>query len=99
MPVKRLPVKDIDAALKAYYGTGYISNDQIRDMFGIKSGATLQRLKKPVLAEEKYQNVPIVVPHHINARIAFDVWGINVRELEQNRKKMQELGLGGDTAQ
>lgn len=91
--VCRPPIKDIDAALRAYYGTGYISNDQIRAMFGAKSSATVMRLKRPVVAAENAEGVPVVVPQHVNARIAFRVWGIDVKELERNRQKMRELGL------
>lgn len=90
---RRLPVKDIDAALKAYYGTGYIGNKEIGEMFGTSSSSTINKLKKPVREAEREQNLPVYVPYHVNARIAFEVWGIDVKELERNRKKMHDLNL------
>lgn len=91
--IKRMPVKNADAALMAYYGTGYIGNKEIGEIFGTKTPSTIYNLKKPVLEAEKEQNAPIVVPHHVNAKLAFSVWGIDVSELERNRKKLNELNL------
>jgi hypothetical protein len=33
------------------------------------------------------------VPSHVNVKVAFDVWGIDVKELERCKKKMAELAL------
>ena len=35
-PIKRPPVFDVDHALKVYYGKGYISNADIKQIFGVK---------------------------------------------------------------
>ena len=86
-------VKNPDAALRAYYGTGFIDNAVIMKIFDTKSTTTVAKLKKLVQEEELKRGVPIVVPHHVNTKIAFEVWGIDVKELERNRKKLQELGL------
>lgn len=89
----RPAVADVTAALKAYYGCGHIGNDQIRDIFGITGSSTIARLKKPVRDAEAKEGVPVAVPYKVNTRIAFKVWGIDVAELEKNRKKAEELGL------
>jgi hypothetical protein len=92
-PIKRPPVFDVDHALKVYYGKGYISNSDIKQIFGVKADTSVKRLKEPVKAAEIEKKVPVVVPHHVNARIAFEVWRIDVEELERNRRKLAKLGL------
>jgi hypothetical protein len=92
-PIKRPPVFDVDHALKVYYGKGYISNADIKQIFGVKADTSVARLKKTVKAKEREENIPVVVPHHVNARIAFEVWRIDVEELERNRRKLAKLGL------
>lgn len=91
--VRRFPVADISAAIKLYYGKGYLNNKDIGEIFGTNVKSTIHQMKKPVMEEEKKRDLPVVVPCHVNAKIAFEVWGINVAELERNLKKMQELEL------
>ena len=92
-PIRRLPIKDVDAVLRAYYGTGYIGNKEISKIFGTNSSSTLRRLKRPVEDVEIERNVPKVIPNYLNVKVAFEVWGIDVPELERNRKKLQQLNL------
>lgn len=92
-PIRRLPIKDVDAVLRAYYGTGYIGNKEISKIFGTNCSSTMRRLKKPVEEVEIERNIPKVVPNHLNVKVAFEVWGIDVPELERNRKKLQQLNL------
>lgn len=89
----RLNVVNIDAALKAYYGSGYIGNKEIAEIFGTKSSSTQSKLKKYVREEEIERGIPIVVPFHVNVKVAFEVWGIDIVELEKGRKKLISLGL------
>jgi len=86
------PVKDIDAALRAYYGNGYISNKEVAKIFDAGKSLTW-KLMKAVREHEAENGVPIVIPHHVTVSVAFEVWGINVKELERNRKKLAELNL------
>lgn len=91
--VKRLPVHNIDAALRAYYGKGYLNNNDIGEIFGTTTKSTIYEMKRPVIAEERKREYPVVVPFHVCAKIAFEVWGIDVAELERNKKKLDALGL------
>lgn len=88
------PVMDIDAALEAYYcSNGYINNKQIKRIFGLKSDSAVSKVKHMVQDEEVKRGVPIVIPRHVNVKIAYEVWGIDVKELERNKKKLTELDL------
>ena len=91
--MKRPNIQNIEAAIRVFYGNGYVSNAEIKDIFGVKSDAAVSRIKKPVLAEETKRNIPRVVPFCVNAKVAFEVWGIDVPELVKSREKLIRLGL------
>ena len=44
-------------------------------------------------AEEVECGIPTVVPFHVNVKVAFDVWNIDVNELVKNREKLIKLGM------
>ena len=87
------PVQNVDAALRAYYGNGYINNKAIKEIFGFKSDTAVWKMKMAVRDEEVKRNIPIVIPQHVNVKIAFEVWGIDIKELERNRQKLLDLNL------
>lgn len=87
------PVQNIPAALKAYYGNGYINNKMIKEIYELKSGGAVCKMKAMVRDEELKRGVPIIIPGHVNVKIAFDVWGVDVKELERNRQKLLDLNL------
>ncbi len=89
----RLPIADVNAVLKAYYGNGYIGNKEIKEIFGTTASSTVWKLKKAVREEEKKREIPTVVPRQVSVRVAFDVWKIDVKEIERNRRKLIELNL------
>lgn len=89
----RLNIKNVDAALRAYYGSGYIGNKEISEIFGTSCNSTLANLKRSVKKVEIERGIPTVVPAHVNTKVAFEVWQIDVSELERGRKKLQALGL------
>lgn len=91
--IRRPQLKNIDAAIKAWYGTGYINNSTIAKIFGVRSDATVARLKKAVRAEEVERGIPTVVPFHVNVKVAFEVWNIDINELVKNREKLIKLGM------
>lgn len=86
------PVQNVSVALKIYYSTYYIGNSEIKAIFGVGDNTAI-RLKKQVQAAEIERNIVQAVPFKVNTKLAFEVWGIDVQELEHNRKKLQDLGL------
>lgn len=94
LKVRRLPVANPEAAIKLYYGKGYLNCNDIGEIFGTKSKTIIYEMKKTVVQVERSRNLPIVVPKHINAKIAFEIWGIDITELERNLKKLKELAAG-----
>jgi len=84
-------ITSIDVALKIYYEKAEIGNKEIRELFDVRSTATLSRLKKLIKAVMIERNIPTFSDYKVNTRIAYEVWGIDVADLEERRKKIQEL--------
>ena len=85
-------IADIDTALYIYYRYPEIGNKEIKELFGLGS-ATLTKYKKAVQEEQIKQNVKTSQLYTINTEMAYEVWGIDVAELEKRRDKLKKLGL------
>ena len=86
-------ITSINDALKIYYNNSEIGNKEIKELFGSRSPTTISRLKSIVKEEMRERNVVSYGIYKINTRVAFDVWGINVTDLENRKKKMDKLKL------
>lgn len=91
MRIKR--IKSIDTALRIFYTYPEIGSAEIKELFGPLGDSTLRRYKKPV--EIRQSELKIVVSRRfaINTKVAFEVWGIDVTDLEERREKLKKLGL------
>jgi len=85
-----ISIKD---ALKIYYENAEIGNKEIKCLFGNRSTATISRLKRHVKAEMIKRDMPTFSAYKVNTAIAYDVWGIDVIDLENRMKKIKELSL------
>jgi len=86
-------IKNIETALKVYYENAEIGNKEINCLFGNRSSATISKLKKIVKAEMIKRNMPTFNAYKINTAIAYDVWGIDINDLEKRMKKIKELSI------
>ena len=86
-------VTSIDNALKIYYNHSEIGNKEINALFGQRSSATVSRLKRIVKDEMCNKNIPSYGANKVNTKVAFDVWGLDVNDLENRMNKIKELNL------
>jgi len=86
-------ITNIENALKIYYENAEIGNKEIKKLFGNRSSVTISRLKTLVKAEMLKRNMPTFNAYKVNTPIAYDVWGIDVNDLENRMKKIKELSL------
>ena len=84
---------DIETALRVYYKNSELGNKEIIELFGSLSSATVARLKKRVKEEMINRSVPAYGLNKVNTTVAFEVWGIDVTDLEMRIKKLNSLGL------
>ena len=86
-------ITSIENALKVYYENGEIGNKEIKILFGNSSTVTISRLKKIVKSEMIKRNTPTFSLNKVNTVIAYEVWGIDIIDLENRRNKLKELSL------
>jgi len=87
------PITSIDSALKIYYNHSELGNKEIIGLFGRRSTATISRLKKRVKREMDTREIPSYGANKVNTIVAYELWGINVKDLEKRMKKIKELNL------
>ena len=87
------PIQSIENALRIYYSHSEIGNAEIKSLFGKNSSNTIARLKRYARDEMMQRNVPSFGINKVNTAVAFDVWGIDVEDLEKRMEKMKALGL------
>lgn len=86
-------IKDIDTALWIYYQYTELDTKLIKMLFpDIKQG-TMSKLRKQVKIVMAERNIKTFGRNHINTKCAFEVFGIDVEDLEQRKAKIRKLGL------
>jgi len=93
MKINIPPITSIDNALKIYYNHNELTNREISILFGKLSSSTLAKLKKSVKIEMANQNKPSYRANSINTILAYQIWGIDVADLENRKKKLKDLDL------
>lgn len=91
--MKVKPITSIDTALRIYYTYPEIGNKEIRELFGNIGNSTMSKYKQPVLDMQAERGVYTSQRSTVNTEIAYEVWGIDVEDLEHRRSKLKKLGL------
>jgi len=86
-------ITSIDNALKIYYSHSELGNKEISSLFGRLSSATTAKLKKLVKDEMMNREILSYGMHKVNTTVAYDVWGIDITDLEKRHKKLKTLEL------
>lgn len=85
--------QNLDAVLRIYYMYPEIGNAQIREIYGKIGDQTIASMKKKARKIQDEDNIKTIGVYTVNTKAAYKAWGINIKEIEQNRKKLIELGL------
>lgn len=91
--MKFKPITSIDDALRIFYTYPEIGNREIRELFGTLGNSTISSYKKAVRKIQTERGVRTSQMNTVNTEIAYEVWGIDVKDLEIRRKKLKNLGL------
>ena len=89
--VRTPSIKDIETALRIYYENSEIGNHQIKELFGSRSSATIARLKRIAKNEMSKRDIYSYGLNKVNTTVAYEVWGIDVDDLEKRAIKLSEL--------
>ena len=85
---------DAEKVIRFYYEKMELTNNDIKELFDV-SDAYLQRIKKPVKKAMAERNIKSWLPYSINTKVAYDVWGIDIKEYEARIKKINDLKTSG----
>lgn len=91
--MKVKPITSIDTALRIYYTYPEIGNKEIKELFGATSNGTIKSYKNAVQEEQVNRGVKTSQMFTVNTEVAYEVWGIDVADLEKRREKLKKLGL------
>ena len=88
------PITSIDTAIRLYYMYPELTNAQIKELFGDKTGVeTATRYKNKVRQEEVKRGIKTNTPGAVNTVVAYEVWGLDIKDLEARREKLKKLGF------
>lgn len=85
----RINVKE---AVKIYYSKIEIGSSEIKQIFSVSS-TTATKLKKAVKVQMAMENKKPMFSGNVLVKTAFDVWGLDIKELERMYNKSIALGL------
>lgn len=80
---------DISQAVSIYYSKLEIGTTDIKNLFSC-SKSTALKLKNEVFEEMAKRGKRCFVPHHVGTKIAFEVWGFDIVELEKMLRKIKQ---------
>lgn len=86
-------ITSIDEALRIYYTHSELGNKEILSLFGRLSSATTAKLKNMAKDEMINRDIHTYGMYKVNTTVAYDVWGIDITDLEKRRKKLKALEL------
>jgi len=85
---------NIETAVRIYHENTELSNAKVSELFGGNlSSATCSRLKKTAKAEMMKRNIHTCFPHNVNTKVAYEVWKLDIDDLERRLKKLTALNL------
>lgn len=83
---------DIKTALQMYYTKPEIGTYDIIELFSV-SKTKAQKMKNEVRKVMAEKGVKVWLPHSVNTKVAYEMWGLNITDLEARLEKLQSLGM------
>ena len=83
---------DFVKCLEYYYKLHEIGIKEISEMFNICRSKASQ-MKSDVRAEQLRRNILCFNPVCVNTELAFELWGIDIAEVEKRVTKLKKLGM------
>ncbi len=89
-----MKLPDVETAVRIYHENTEIGSAEIVELFGGKlSSSTVCRLKDEVRKVQIERNVKTWSSYSVNTKIAYEVWHLDIDDLEKRLAKLQKLGF------
>lgn len=83
-------VPNIETAVLTYYSCIEIGTKEIKAIFGV-GDSTAGKMKKPVFERMALEKKKAWKRDNVITEIAFEVWGLDIADLEKRLKKLKSL--------
>ena len=94
--MRRLTIQDIPTAVEIYHLHPELGTSEIKKLFGCSSSSAT-RLKAEVRKQQKEKGILSHSDTLVNTKLAFEVWGFNISELEKHLLRYQKIQKGMTT--
>ena len=89
-------LRSVAGAIRIYYENIELSNKEIQELFESRQGksissTTISKLKAEVQKVATERNVPVWDKGCVNTKLAFEVWGLDIDDLEKRYKKLKKF--------
>jgi len=89
-PIKRKPIADLKTAIEMYYLNSELTTANITKLFDVSSN-TAKKYKDVVREEMAKRSVLSNEINSVNTKIAYEVWGLDISDLEKRYAKLQKF--------
>lgn len=87
----RIPqVTSIEMAIRLYYERTELSNAEIKALFGAGNN-TVCKLKRKARELMIERDTPVWNAQRVNTEVAYEAWGLDIKDLEHRLKKLNAL--------
>jgi hypothetical protein len=94
----RVPViVSVERAVWIYNNCPYMGNNEIEQLFGKMSSQKRVKLKNIVFDEMDERGMTRYNNTTVNTDVAFEVWGLNIVDLERRYSKLRKYGMVGES--
>ena len=94
---KTIMIRDAATAVRIYYSYPELGTQEIMELFSCSHSKAV-KLKAPVRELQKERGILTFSVHTVNTQCAFDVWHIDIKEMERRVAKLNKLQMGGVSA-
>lgn len=83
---------NIEKAVQLYFAKAELTNADIISLFGCGQTKAV-KLKKAVKEEMAKRGLKSWLPHSIKTTVAYEVWGMDINDLQERLKNLRRLKL------
>lgn len=95
----RVPViVSVERAVWIYNNCPYMGNNEIEQLFGKMSSQKRVKMKNIVFDEMDERGMTRYNNTTVNTDVAFEVWGLNIADLEKRYSKLRKYGMVGESS-
>jgi hypothetical protein len=94
----RVPViVSVERAVWIYNNCPYMGNNEIEQLFGKMSSQKRVKMKNIVFDEMDERGLTRYNNTTVNTDVVFEVWGLNIADLERRYSKLRKYGMVGES--